>query len=109
MAGTGDFGDKSAHGGTMKATVDRLSAELTSRYVLYLETFLVDLWSEAGQIEFRFGFTLRSDHQLRQFTLKVPALAGDTDGERDLIIVIIFEQIEDMIDEAIAERRVTVN
>ncbi|MFK4808692.1 hypothetical protein N8A98_00445 (plasmid) [Devosia neptuniae] len=93
----------------MKATVDRLSNELTSRYVHYLETFLVDLWSDAGQIEFRCGFTLRTDHQLRQFTLKVPALAGDTDGERDLLIVVVFEQIEDMIDAAIAERRVAAN
>lgn len=53
--------------------------------------------------------SLRTDHQLRQFTLKVPALAGDTDGERDLLIVIIFEQTEDMIDAAIAERRVATN
>lgn len=51
----------------------------------------MDLWSDAGQIEFRCGFTPRADHELRQFTLKVPALVGDTDGERDLLIVIIFE------------------
>ena len=89
----------------MKATVDRLSAELTERYIHYLETFLVDLWSEAGFIEFRCGFTLRSDHLLRRFKLKVPAVDGDTDGERNLIIAIIFEQIEDVIDKAIAENR----
>lgn len=95
----------------MKAMVDRLSAELTARYIHYLETFLVDLWSDTGQIEFRCGFTLRADHQLRQFTLKIPALAGDTEGEREreLIITILFEQIEKMIDEAIAERRVATN
>ena len=37
----------------MKATVDRLSAELTERYINYLETFLVDLWSDLGRIKFR--------------------------------------------------------
>ena len=90
----------------MKVTVDRLSAELTERYLHYLDTFMVDLWSEAGFIEFRCGFTLRSDHLLRHFKLKVPAIDGDTDGERNLIIVIIiFEQIEDIIDKAIAENR----
>ena len=52
----------------MKATVDRLSAELTDKYVHHLDTFMVDLWSEAGFIEFR-----RSDHLLRRFKLKVPA------------------------------------
>lgn len=93
----------------MKALVDRLSAELSERYVHYLETFLVDLWSEAGFIEFRCGFTLRRDHELRRFTLKVPALAGDTDAERELLIVVIFEQIEELIDKAIAERRVAAN
>lgn len=89
----------------MKAIVDRLSAELTERYIHYLETFMVDLWSEAGFIEFRCGFTLRSDHLLRRFKLKVPAVAGDTDGERNLIIVVVFEQIEEVIDKAIAEDR----
>ena len=89
----------------MKAIVDLLSAELTERYVHYLETFMVDLWSEAGFIEFRCGFTLRSDHLLRRFKLKVPAVDGDTDGERNLIIVVVFEQIEEVIDKAIAEDR----
>ncbi len=37
-------------------------------------------------------FYLRVDHQLRQFTLKLPAPDGDTDEERDLMIVTIFEQ-----------------
>ena len=40
-----------------------------------------------------------------RFKLKVPAVDGDTDGERNLIIAIIFEQIEEMIDKAIAEDR----
>lgn len=66
---------------------------------------MVDLWSEAGFIEFRCGFTLRSDHLLRRFKLKVPAVTGDTDGERNLIIVVVFEQIEEVIDKAIAEDR----
>lgn len=93
----------------MKELVDRLSGELADRYVQYLETFMVDLWSETGVIEFRCGFTLRSDHLLRRFKLKVPAVDGDTDGERNLIIAIIFEQIEDIIDKAIAENRTTTN
>lgn len=93
----------------MKELVDRLSAELSERYIQYLETFLVDLWSEAGFIEFRCGFTLRRDHELRRFTLKLPAVAGETDGERGLLIVVIFEQIEELIDKAIAERKVDAN
>ena len=48
---------------------------------------------------------LRSDHLLRRFKLKVPAVAGDTDCERNLIIVVIFEQIEEILDKAIAENR----
>ncbi|KQX35354.1 hypothetical protein ASD04_15050 [Devosia sp. Root436] len=93
----------------MKALVDRLSAELSSKFIQYLETFMVDLWSEAGFIEFRCGFTLRRDHELRRFTLKIPAVAGETDGERELLIIVIFEQIEDLIDKAIAERKVDAN
>ena len=93
----------------MKGTVDRLSAELTDRYVHYLETFLVDLWSEDGFIEFRCGFSLRSDHVLRSFTLKLPASVADTEGERTLAIVIIFEQIQDMVDKAIAEDKSTAH
>ena len=93
----------------MKALVDRLSAEIEAKYVHYVEALLVDLWSEAGFIEFRCGFALRRDHELRRFTLKIPALAGDTDDERALLIVVIFEQIEQLIDEAIAERRVDAN
>jgi len=93
----------------VKALVDRLSAEITERYVHYVETFLVDLWSEQGFIEFRCGFTLRRDHELHRFTLKVPAVIGETDAERELLIVVIFEQIEELIDKAIAERRVEAN
>ena len=93
----------------VKALIDQLSADLSARYVHYIETLLVDLWSEAGFIEFKCGFVLRSDHKLRRFTLKVPALDGDTEGERNLIIVMIFEQIEDMVDRAIAEEKVATN
>lgn len=93
----------------MKDFVDQLSAELSERYVQYLDTFLVDLWSEAGFIEFRCGFSLRSDHLLRRFKIKVPALAGDTDGERRLIVVMIFEEIEEKIDLAISERKLDAN
>ena len=87
----------------MKDTVDRLSAELTQRYIHYLDIFLVDLWSGDGFIEFRCGFSLRTDHVLRHFKLKLPAIVADTDNERALAIVIIFEQIQYMVDKAIAE------
>ena len=93
----------------MKALVDRLSAELSKRYVQYIETFMVDLWSERGFIEFRAGYSLRRDHELRSFTVKVEADAGATDAERELLIVVVFDEIEEQIDLAIAEDRVGAN
>ena len=93
----------------MKALVDRLSAELSTKYIQYLETFMVDLWSEAGFVEFRAGFSLRRDHQLRSFTVKVEADAGQTDGERELLIVVVFDEIEEQIDMAIADGLVDAN
>jgi hypothetical protein len=96
-------------GGQMKELVDRLSAELCERYVQYLETFVVDLWSEGGFIEFRAGFTLRRDHELRSFTVKVEADAGETWEQRELLIVVVFDEIEEQIDLAIAANTVTAN
>lgn len=93
----------------MKGLVDRLSAELTARYVQYLETFMVDLWSERGFIEFRAGYTLRRDHQLRSFTVKVDAESGQTDAERELLVIVVFDEIEEQIDLAIADNRVDAN
>lgn len=93
----------------MKALVDRLSGELTAKYVEYVETFMVDLSSDVGAVKFRCGFSLRRDHRLRRLSLEIPALAGETDEERALLIVVIFDEIEGMIDEAIAERRVSAN
>ena len=93
----------------MKALVDRLSAELTDQYVLYLETFMVDLWSEHGFIEFRAGYTLRRDHVLRSFTVKVEADAGETDAEREMLVLVVFDEIQEMIDLAIADNRVDAN
>jgi hypothetical protein len=93
----------------MKAVVDRLSDELSAKYLPYLEALLVDLWSEGGFIEFRCAFTLRRDHALRQFTLKLAADEGETDDERELLIIVIFEQIEQLIDEAITEQQIEVN
>ena len=90
----------------MKALVDRLSAELTSRYVQYLETFMVDLWSDRGFIEFRAGYSLRRDHRLRSFTVKVDADSGQTDSERELLIIVVFDEIEEQIDMAIADSTV---
>jgi len=93
----------------VKAMVDSLSARLTSRYILYVETLLVDLWSADGFIEFRAGFTLRSDHILHDMTVKVPATSATNDVEREAIIVAIFEEIEAAIDDAVAGNRVAAN
>ena len=93
----------------MKALVDRLSSELTARYVQYLETFMVALWSDAGFIEFRAGYSLRRDHQLRSFTVKVDADSGQTDAERELLVIVVFDEIEEQIDLAIADNRVDAN
>lgn len=86
----------------MKALVDRLSADLSSKYIQYLDTFLVDLWSDAGFIEFRCGFSLRRDHVLRSFVVKVGADAGETDAQREMLIIVVFDEIEERIDIAIA-------
>ena len=94
--------------GTIKALVDRLSSELSSRYLHYLEVFHVGLWSEAGNIEFRCTFALH-DEEPREFTIKVPAIAEDTDGERELLIVVVFEEIEHMVDMVVAERQAGKN
>ncbi|MCR6671483.1 hypothetical protein [Devosia ginsengisoli] len=93
----------------MKELVDRLSAELSAKYIQYLETFMVDLWSDAGFVEFRAGFSLRRDHLLRSFTVKVEADAGQTDEERELLIVVVFDEIEEQIDMAIADGMVDAN
>ena len=93
----------------MKALVVRLSAELTARYVQYLETFMVDLWSDKGFIEFRAGYSLRRDHQLRSFTVKVDADSGQTDAERELLVIVAFDEIEEQIDLAIADSKVDAN
>lgn len=54
----------------MKALLDRLSANLSAKYIQYIETFMVDLWSDAGFVEFRCGFCMRRDHEQHQFTLR---------------------------------------
>lgn len=93
----------------MKKLVDRLSAELSAKYIQYLETFMVDLWSEAGFVEFRVGFSLRRDHKLRSFTVKVEADSGQTDGEREVLIAVVFDEIEEQIDMAIADGMMDAN
>ena len=93
----------------MRALVDRLSAELSTKYLQYLETFMVDLWSEGGFVEFRTGFTLRRDHRLRSFKVKVEADAGQSEGERELLIRVVFDEIEEQIDMAIANGLVDEN
>jgi hypothetical protein len=93
----------------MKDLVDRLSAELSAKYIQYLETLMVDLWSDAGFVEFRAGFSLRRDHKLRSFTVKVKADAGQTDAERERLIIVVFDQIEEQVDIAIADGVVDEN
>ena len=85
-----------------------MSSELSSRYQHYLDDFEVGLWSEVGNIEFRCTFAL-NDEEPRDFTIRGPAVAGETDGERELLIVVVFEEIEHMIDMAIAERTAGMN
>lgn len=88
----------------MQATIDRLSEELSERYFVYLETLLVELVSEGGSLEFRCGFTLRSDHELRTCRYGVPTGEWSTDLEREAIAVAVFEELQHFIDEEIAEQ-----
>lgn len=93
----------------MKAYVESLSATLIEQYKIYLETFMVDLWSEDGFIEFRVGFALRSDHKLRSEVFKIEANEAINDIERRAVIAALFMEIEDYIDETIADQLVAVN
>jgi hypothetical protein len=86
----------------LKELVERLSSELADRYIQYLETFMVDLWSDHGFVEFRAGYTLRRDHVLRSYTVKVEADGGQTDAERELLVAVVFDEIEERIDLAIS-------
>jgi hypothetical protein len=94
---------------SMKAYVDRLSSTLIEQYKLYVETFMVDLWSDHGFIEFRVGFALRSDHKLRSEVFRIEATEAINDVERRAVIAALFMEIEDFIDEAIAGQLETVN
>jgi hypothetical protein len=51
----------------------------------------------------------RRDNALRQFTLRTSAVVGETDTERELLITIVFEQMEQLIDEAVGENKAEVN
>jgi hypothetical protein len=93
----------------MKALVERLSADLTARYVQYLETFMVDLWSDKGVIEFHIGYALRRDHQLRSMTLEFDADFGQTEAKREFLVIVLFYEIEQHIDLAIAGSKVAAN
>lgn len=93
----------------MKAIIERFSGELSARYLPYLETLMVDLVSDAGALEFRCGFALRSDHELRSFVVQVPAKAALTDKNREVIVEAVFKQLETLIDEAIAQGRANTN
>lgn len=93
----------------MKVYIDMLSESLIDQYKLYLETFMVDLWSDHGFIEFRTGFALRSDHKLRDFVIKVEASEAINDVERRAVIAAVFVEIEAAIDAAIADEVVAAN
>lgn len=93
----------------MQAFIDELSSELTERYKLYLETFLLDLWSEDGMIEFRFGYTLRRARKLHTRVFKVGAEGALTTAERLAVVDALFIEIVDYIDETIAETLAELN
>ena len=93
----------------MQELVDQLSRELSDKYVTYIETFMVDLWSEEGFIEFRCGFALRSDHVLQSLVVKMPAAAGTNDEEREILARAVFEELEEQIDLAITRDKVAAN
>ena len=93
----------------MKDLVDQLSTELSSKYLTYIETFMVDLWSEDGFIEFRCGFALRSDHVLQSLVVKMPAASGTSDAERQVLTRVVFEELEEQIDLAITRDKVAAN
>jgi hypothetical protein len=54
-------------------------------------------------------YSLRRDHLQRSFTVKVEADAGETDAERELLIIVVFDEIEEHIDLAISDNRVAAN
>lgn len=93
----------------MKELVDRLSAELSERYIQYLETLMVDLWSDHGFVDFRARYTLRRDHVLRSYAVRIEADTGQTDAERELLILVVFDEIQERIDMAIADNKVDAN
>lgn len=87
----------------MKAIIDKLSDELSERYLLYIERIAVDAWSEDGQIELRCGFTLRSDHYERAVIFKLPATLANIDTDREAVLGAVFKQFEILIDREIAD------
>lgn len=93
----------------MKAYIDRLSSTLIEQHKIYVETFMVDLWSDQGLIEFRVGFALRSDHKLRSEVFKIEATEAINNVERRAVIAALFMEIEDYLDEAIAGQLEAVN
>lgn len=93
----------------MQAYIDELSRELMERYKLYLETLLLDLWSEEGMIEFRFGYTLRRASRLHTRTFKIGAEEVLTTTERLAVVDALFLEVVDHIDETIAETLVELN
>lgn len=93
----------------MQAYIDELSGVLTERYKLYLQTFMVDLWTEHGLIEFRFGYSLRRDSKLHTRLFEVGAEAGLSPSEHLAIVDAMFAEIEDHIDETISQTLFELN
>jgi hypothetical protein len=93
----------------MQDLVDQLSAELSGKYLTYIETFMVDLWSEDGFIELRCSFALRSDHVLQSLVVRLPAASGTSEAEHAVLTKAVFEELEEQIDLAIARDKVAAN
>lgn len=86
----------------MGQLVDRLTAELTKRYLQHVETLVVDFRMEDGQAVLWLGFSLRSDHILRQLTLQADVDADHHELSQALIVKGMFQEIGAAIDLALA-------
>lgn len=93
----------------MQTYIDKLSNVLIERYKLYLETFMVDFWSEQGLFEFRFGYSLRRDSKLHTRMIKLGAKEALTTAEYLAVVDAIFAEIEDHIDETILATLLELN
>jgi hypothetical protein len=89
--------------------VEELTTELSARYVQYVETLLIDLNTEENAAEFKVGFSLRSDHELRQVTIKATSDLDDEELGQEAMVRAVFEEIETFIDQAVATEKHKTN